>query len=530
MNWANTLRRWTMKSIHAAMLGSALLGAACVAYAQPPGTVAARLPKQYFTKNQAFDLPVDVGVDFRVTLREIRLYVKTPTSGWKLAESLPAHTTRFSLKVTQDGEYWYRLATVDRMGRMTPNEAAMANEPPDQRVVVDTTLPVILVQPTTTGANEFSLRCTIHDANPDLAALKAVCKTEFGDIPLEEAPNQPGVFVVKGAEPRRFPVVISAKDLAGNVAVKDVNIRAMIGIGAAVNDPKGPPDISQTVMRPETKDPVNLPTPRFDPPITKLETQPGPQRDFLLPRVDVPPPASDPFITKPPTIDEGPIKVPAVPTGLGMRPAGTLQLINTTHASVDYRIDQVGASGVGKVETYMTPDNGQSWHRVGENTGKASPANINLPGDGVYGIRIVVTNGNGFGGRAPVRGDMPQCTIEVDSTSPFVQMRPVEVIASTGQIELRWNAQDKNLGNEPISLSYRTHTDGPGLEIARKVKNDGVYRWTIPRDLGPQVFFRVEVTDQAGNLAQDVSRQPVVIDVTEPRATVVGVTGSSAPR
>ncbi len=55
----------------------------------------------------------------------------------------------------------------------------------------------------------------------------------------------------------------------------------------------------------------------------------------------------------------------------------------------------------------MTPDQGQTWHRLGEDLDKRSPADINLPGDGVFGIRIVITNGNGFGGRPPVRGDAP---------------------------------------------------------------------------------------------------------------------------
>src|SRR5687768_18019653 len=41
---------------------------------------------------------------------------------------------------------------------------------------------------------------------------------------------------------------------------------------------------------------------------------------------------------------------------------------------------------------------------------------VNLPGEGQFGVRLVITNGNGFGGTPPVRGDAPTCRIEVDST------------------------------------------------------------------------------------------------------------------
>jgi hypothetical protein len=194
---------------------------------------------------------------------------------------------------------------------------------------------------------------------------------------------------------------------------------------------------------------------------------------------------------------------------------------------LDYRIDHVGPSGVGKVEIYMTPDNGQSWHRLGEDADKRSPAEITLPGDGVFGIRVVVTNGNGFGGKAPVRGDTPHCTLEFDTTAPFVQLRSAEILPASGQVELRWLATDNNLGSEPVSLFFRTRPDGPWQVIARNVKNEGSYRWTPPRDAGAQMYFKIEVADRANNVSQDSSRQPVVIDVSEPRATVVGVSGNS---
>src|SRR5206468_6036978 len=132
----------------------------------------------------------------------------------------------------------------------------------------------------------------------------------------------------------------------------------------------------------------------------------------------------------------------------------------TTHASVEYRIDQVGPSGVGKVEVYMTADQGQSWQRLREDIDRKSPADIDLPGDGLFGIRLAITNGNGFGGTPPKMGDAPHCWIEVDTTPPFVQLRPTEIVPQGGALDIRWTASDQNLGAEPVSLFFRTRADG----------------------------------------------------------------------
>jgi hypothetical protein len=528
MIWGNLLRRWTLRSIHAAVLGASLLGSASAAFAQ--GGAAASLPRQNFTKSHTFDLPVDMKLEHRAMLSEMRLFMKTPTSPWKMQESAAPHATRFCCKVTEDGEYWYSLVMVDKSGRPTPADVNL--EAPSQRVVVDTKAPVIQVQPSTSPGGEYCLRCTVEDAHPDLSSLKAVCRTEFGDIPLEPVPNQVGSFLIKGSEPLRFPVLVSVKDHAGNLATREVNVRDMIGSTLTT---KGQPDktgsdITQvgakTDVRPGEK-PV-APTPRVELPPPKSDIPTAIKNDPPH-RVELPPPVSQ-GTTKAPGGNDTGLRLPNPTSETSPRASAPHMLISSTHAALEYRIDQVGASGVGKVEIYMTPDNGQTWHRLGEDADKNSPADIKLPGDGAYGIRICVTNGNGFGGKTPVRGDMPHCTIEVDTTSPFVQLRSAEVIPSTGQVELRWNAQDRNLGAEPIAIFYRTKNDGPWQNIVRGLKNEGHYRWAIPRDIGGQIFFKIEVADLAMNIAHDTTRQPVVIDLSEPSATVVGVSGMATPR
>ena len=55
------------------------------------------------------------------------------------------------------------------------------------------------------------------------------------------------------------------------------------------------------------------------------------------------------------------------------------------------------------------------------------------------------------------------------------------------------------------------------------------YGWTFPRDQGGQFFVRLEVVDLAGNVCRCESPMPVMLDMTEPQAQVVGITGGGTP-
>ncbi len=525
MKWVNVLKRWTMRGIHAAVLSAALLGSASAAFAQTPAAANSPANKHY-TKSRSFDLPVKMSQDDRLTLKEIRLYVKTPIGQWALQESGSPFQDKFSCRAPQDGEYWYTLATVDRSGRMTP--ADLNAEPPSQKVVVDTVPPQIQVQTAPALNGELTLRCTVVDANPDLSTLQAVCRTNVGDIPLDMVPNEPGVFRIKGAEMLRHPVIVTVRDHAKNEGMERVCIGDLVG--AALSQAAPPGGGSSEISAPPLpgKGPAEIAMQQDRPTLPPVTPEPFPIKTGAhgegVVRTEFPP--ALPPETLPPRQQEQPTR-PAISLP-GKTLAAPHQLINTTQASIDYRIDHVGPSGVGKVEIYMTPDNGQSWHRLAEDMAKRSPADVRLPGDGVYGIRIVVANGNGFGGKAPVRGDAPHCTVEVDTTPPFVQLRSVEVPPGAGTVEIRWNATDKNFGSDPVTLHYRTRPDGPWQIIARNIKNDGIYRWAFPRDVGSQFFFKIEVADLAGNTSHALSSQPTTIDMTEPRATIVGVSGSGA--
>ncbi len=249
----------------------------------------------------------------------------------------------------------------------------------------------------------------------------------------------------------------------------------------------------------------------------------------------IPASASLPSVPLPPAVSTANYKpsAPAAPVASALPVIGgnhgNRQLLNTTRASVDYRIDQVGPSGVGKVDVWLTADEGRSWQRVGEDADRRSPAEVNLPGEGVYGIRLVVTNGNGFGGKSPVAGDAPSSLVEVDLTKPFVQLREIEPVGTSGTVDIRWTASDKNLGSEPINLYYAPSHEGPWLPVGTNLKNDGMVHWTVPHTGMSQFLIRLECTDLAGNVARCETHTPVVLDTTEPTVQVLSVSGMHGP-
>jgi hypothetical protein len=505
------------------LLLAALAQSAVPAWGQSPGGPTA-LPEKIYTKSSAFDLPILMKDHAQHMLREVLLFVKAPGASWVRQDTAPPTATKFSYRAKEDGEYWFTLVTVDNQGRATPPDVVSA--PPGLRVVVDTKAPVIDVQSATAADGECLLRCAVQDANPNPASLRVTARGSAGELIVETLPGQSGVYRIR-PEWMNSSVRISATDLAGNTATRDINVKELV---AVVPPAPGtlPPSVAGTTsnLAPPTlvtPEPV-APLPVASSPVALPPVAPSPIipvsaiEKSTTPAPPMPDPSHETAPARMPTL---PIETPA---SASKAPAQR-RIINTTHASIDYRIDQIGPSGVGKVELYVTHDEGKTWRRAAEDLDRTTPAEIDLPGEGLFGVRLAITNGNGFGGAPPTAGAIPQVWIEVDTTAPFVQLRPGEIGPHNGAFDIRWSASDPNLGPEPVSLYFRTRADGPWQPIARGVKNDGNYRWVFPHDAGSQFFFRVEVVDLAGNVARAKSPTAIVLDMTEPRASVVGVTG-----
>ncbi len=337
----------------------------------------------------------------------------------------------------------------------------------------------------------------------------------------EPAPIRPGV-------PMTMPV--ADKTPAPNLLPPGIDASPTIG-STNVAVPQGPP----------VKHVASV-----EPPIRKTSaTEPNPGRTSKLPVSRGPEPSW--FSTLPPLAgDSARTAVPQAtacpkaavcatqPPTIAAKQAGTpvhLMVVSSTRVFLEYRIEQTGASGVGRVEVWCTRDKGQSWQRLSEDRDRKSPAEVQLPGDGVYGLTLVVSNGLGFGARPPVPGDAPDWWIEVDTTQPTAQITTVRMSNEDGPaVHIGWTSQDRNLGSGPVDLSYATNRNGPWLPIAKGLKGAGQYRWMPPLDIGKHAFLRLAVHDLAGNSTITETTQPVALDdLSRPRAVMIGISTDTVP-
>jgi len=284
-------------------------------------------------------------------------------------------------------------------------------------------------------------------------------------------------------------VRVTASDRAGNSTMRVVNLDT-----STASTPAG--RVKETVAVPDL-----------------LETRAEKISATNSEQSKAPPPLMEPAKTAPHLVPEH------SPSAAGR------QLINSTHVTLEYQIEQQGPTGVSKVEVWMTRDEGQNWRRLCDDPDRRSPVEFDLPGDGQYGISLVATNGSGFGAKPPVKGDVPDYWIEVDTTKPVAQLLSAKPSAGdAGAVLLiTWVASDKNLGETPVDLYYATRPAGPWLPIAKGLRNDGNHLWNLPQDIGPEFYVRIEVTDRAGNVERCDTPQPIAIDLSKPKVRVLRI-------
>jgi len=205
------------------------------------------------------------------------------------------------------------------------------------------------------------------------------------------------------------------------------------------------------------------------------------------------------------------------------------RLVNSKRISLNYELKDVGPSGVSAVDLWYTQD-GRSWNRYPlpkSEDGAAPPRPLvfDVNGEGIYGFSLVAKSGVGLGQAPPQIGDRPQVWVEVDLTRPVVQVHQVIVGRGSdkGKLTILWSARDKNLGRQPIILSYAERPTGPWTPIAQKVANTGRYVWSMPEQVPYQFHVRVEAADLAGNIGEATTPDLVRVDLSQPRVNILNV-------
>jgi hypothetical protein len=420
-----------------------------------------------YSNYRHFRIPFQAGPG-KERLKQLQLFYSTDQGRtWQPSAVAPPDQEFFRFICTQDGLYWFTVQTVDRDGRAFP--ATLEGAQPSLKVVVDTQPPVVQLRPLPgRGGGEVGVAWEVRDDNldlrqPDALRLEYRPASGVGWTPLPADPSATQHYWNPQTN-AAVEVRLRAKDRAGNVGEASTSVVAGQGGGGQ---------------------PFAQPAPRGG--------------------GDVP---------------------------LGYPGDGQRRLVNSKRISLNYDVKDVGPSGVASVELWFTQD-GRSWNRYplpkGEDgAGPPRPLVFDVSGEGIYGFTLIAKSGVGLGERPPQIGDRPQVWVEVDLTKPFVQITGVDVGrgADKGKLAINWTARDKNLGREPITLSYAEQSGGPWKAVAQHVANTGRYVWKMPEQVPYQFYVRVEAADQAGNVGEAVTPEMVRVDLALPRVRILDVAPS----
>jgi hypothetical protein len=202
--------------------------------------------------------------------------------------------------------------------------------------------------------------------------------------------------------------------------------------------------------------------------------------------------------------------------------APLMRLVNTKRITLNFKVEDVGPSGLGGVELWYTQDT-REWKKYDAPT-QAQAYVIEVDEEGMYGFTLLAKSGIGIGKEPPAAGDQPQVWVVVDLTKPDVQLTEITPnnASKSQQVTIGWKAADANLGRTPITLSYAEKEDGPWKVIAANLENNGKYNWQPPTDLA-RVVVKVEATDLGGNVGKAQSQQSIMLDNAKPRVAIIGV-------
>ncbi len=579
-----------------------------------------------------FVIPFNVEVTGQ-TPREIQLeFSENGGRSWMLYSSGDVRTKQFHFKAKVDGEYQFRLKTLDSQGRSFDNPG----EP--LRVAVDTTKPDAKLVVDIDQRGVMQAEFEISDAAIDVSSIQLAYQTEglsqWREIPVELSPGQnplewfgSGSWSIPSGT-RQLVVRLTAKDKAGNPVevtklpqlprsasasgnmqfasgktrdIGDSNRtianapaastptmappagNAPIGSGVADSFPKvevlgaarSSPKLDQLAAAQlqlieqqskfiafQSANPQSFDTTRTPLQVGATENQPFPtipnaKTDRSVSFENRPLPKNDERPSKLPvrTLTEeefeqlktpGPMSLagkrteqslvtPSVPVEIEpkvVRIPGQTSFrkdikplySNSKAFSLDYNIENDADSPVSNVELWGTSDEGQTWQMWGQDPDRASPFDIEVESEGLFGFRMVIVGTNGLASNRPRNGDNADAWIHVDIQQP--QARMVSALYGKGKelgsLIIEYVANDDYFPDRPITLSYSQTPNGPWSILASGIRNNGRYVWPADPSLPTSIYLKMEAHDAAGNVGIHQLDLPIDVMGLAPRGRIQG--------
>ena len=211
-------------------------------------------------------------------------------------------------------------------------------------------------------------------------------------------------------------------------------------------------------------------------------------------------------------------------TTVGLPPGERPRMTSSKRFNLDYSVDAAGPAGVEKIELWVTRNGGRDWDLDRVDEDRESPLLVEVADEGIYGFRVVIVGKNGLASQTPRSGDLADLWVGVDATKPTVEITSAAYGSEdhAGQLDIRWTANDDHLGGRPVTISFSAKADGPWTTIAASLPNSGQYYWRVDSRVPDEFYLRLEVRDEAGNVAVHRLDQPLQSAGLTPKGSIRG--------
>ncbi|MFZ5830343.1 MAG: hypothetical protein ACOY3P_09650 [Planctomycetota bacterium] len=532
-------------------------------------------PEPVATRQSLFAVPFQIPAAGDPTREpvEVQLYVSGDQGNtWQMYARTEPQRQQFLFRAACDGDYWFHVKTVDRMGVARP-----AGRPrPEMRVVVDTQPPRLTLSAERGEAGQIIARWKIDEAlpKPDSLYIQYRVGNEgpWQTVALER--SSPAALAAEGAvnwwphaASGDIQVRAEVSDAAGNPAVTHAQVAMAAAdlsnggfapggaLGGAANDTLSgsalPPTdatgrLGQPAAIPWPADTTTSGLPSTAPPLPSVV---GPQyADAPLSNAHIPagPSARQPLSTEagsgaaatssgwqrselpPQNVDattraygappEQPAAISAVVSNSVGSPTGAVasatRWVTTRSFEIHYDVGD-SSSAVQGVELWVTSDGARTWMLTASDDDCTSPVLATVPVDGLYGFRVVVRDASGPGANGPAPGTPPDVWIGVDTTPPAVRL--LSALAGSGAeagcLVLSWQAEDGGvLAPRPVQLTYSDSPAGPWKPLAASLDPSGRHAWRLTGAEPLYIYVRAEARDLAGNTGSSELTRPISLE------------------
>jgi hypothetical protein len=469
-----------------------------------------------------FQIPIRV--ERVADVSELLLYVsKNQGKNWEIYARVAPDKKFFDFFGTEDGLMYFSIAVRTKKGVQDPVDIYKAAV--GQKIRIDTVKPTVRILSAERSGDEVAVSWEIQEDNPDWTSWKL--EYRMSDAPgspwtvLPIRPSGQGNYRFRPHASGGVALRLMVRDLAGNegsdektVSARSVPDRSIITTTAVAPAPPAPGGDS-------------APPPPAPTPTPAVGSAPAHTESTL------PPLASS---TQPPmATSTGPSPgSPSTAAAAGYRgELPPLQIVNRAQVKLGFDVTRFGPSGLGGVDVFVTMNEGMTWDKLPGEHQVSLPLSpdskgmvrgnvtVTLAREGVtYGFYLVVKSRAGLGKSAPAPGTQPHMRIEMDTTPPEAKLfAPQPSPDRPESLVLTWEAKDRNLSANPVSLEWATKPEGPWSFIGdSQLPNTGKYIWNVPANFPPQVYLRLTVRDTAGNPAVARTDKPVLIDLSVPEA------------